>query len=150
MKKTLIRVGAFLGGFVIVAIVAFFSMPTSNITPKEALVVISYTGGLCADETNNAGQVCYSEETIYADGTFKDHPTLSVEEITKLTTLIESSNLDSLNVAPNLSCPSTYDGSDVAYTYPTKYAATVYTLCQITSPESDPLLAFTSQLVNRT
>lgn len=150
MKRNLIRIGAFLGGFVIVAVIAFFSMPAPAKTVSEALVVVSYNGGLCVDKSSSTGHVCSSEKTIYSYGTFADHKSLSADEVTKLKKLIEASKLDSLVPATHVSCPSFSDGSDVAYSYPTKYGSTIYTLCQLSSPEVDPLLSYTSVLNNRT
>jgi len=149
MKSALIRIGACLGGFIVaIIVVGFFSIPASTGKPNsEPLVVISHTGGKCVDSNSGEGNVCFSEETIYSDGSYDGHDDLSTEQVEKLKVLIQESNLDALSVSTGADCPSAYDGTDIAYSYPAKYASTVYTLCQIASSEADPLLAYTSTLI---
>ena len=149
MKSLLIRIGACLGGFIIaIVVVGYFSVPASTgKTESEPLVVVSHTGGKCVDSGNGGASVCSSKETIYSNGTYEGHEALSAEQVETLKVLIQESKLDTLSFSTGLDCPSAYDGTDIAYSYPTKYGNTIYTLCQINSSDTDPLLAYTSTLI---
>ena len=144
MKKILIKVGAFLGGFALMALVIYgLSAPSLNNLSKEknkeVIAQVLKQGGKCADG------ICSSKQKIFSDGTYEKHNALDENQIDKLVSLIESSNLDYLQASSG-PCASWSDGTDIAYSFPTKYGETVYTLCQIQNWESDPLLSYVNSL----
>lgn len=121
---------------------AFILMSLSQASAKEVVAVVSTSGGLCRQG------LCQSETILYGDGRFGEDTQFSKSEVSELRSLIAESDLrNDLVPAVDYLCPSAYDGSDISYSFPSKYDSDVFTLCTYENPESNELIGYMQDLL---
>lgn len=148
-NRAVLGVAGFIVGFGLIAGVSYISLKHDMDKMKASmveLVKVEYSGGLCQTD-DGAGKICSSTETIYTSGLYTGGSKLSETEIVELERLIEQSDLNSIPPNQNPNCPSFSDGQDLSFVYPTKYDEQRFTLCQLSTAETDPLLSYTTKLV---
>lgn len=144
MKRYAIQFGAFILGFMLFALVAWWMMVPSmqNLhATREPLTEIHWTKTGCSQPKE-----CNKVVDILADGTFGNKK-LNQKDILKLRELIGQSDLNSLQ--PNLhpDCPSFSGGEDVGFSFPTKYGKTIYTVCQYSNMQNTELVQYLMSLI---
>jgi len=151
MRRILVNLGAFLLGFIVIGLVIYaMSVPALNnikggqVADDTVVTEINYSGGLCV-----SGETCSVTYAIYGDGTFTDHSSLTEEELQSLIIKINTSSLDNVEASTSGLCPSAYDGSDISFKFPTKYADRIFVVCQIKDSEKIELFNFVSNLVEK-
>ncbi len=109
------------------------SKPLANAgQSKNVLMTVEYSGGLC----NNGA--CFSKYSLYSDGAFEDHKTLSANDTAKLSKLISDTDFSKYSPADEPDCPSAYDGSDLGLRFPGKYGDKLFKPCELNVPSNDP------------
>lgn len=121
---------------------AFILMNLSQSSSKDVVAVVSTSGGLCREG------MCHSEAILYGDGRFGEDTQFSKAEVDELRSLIAASDLrNDLVPAVDYLCPSAYDGSDVSYSFPSKYGDEKFTLCTYENPEGNELIGYLQDLL---
>ncbi|MBL8159050.1 hypothetical protein JNJ66_01190 [Candidatus Saccharibacteria bacterium] len=110
---------------------------------ETPLMVISYTGGMCA-----GGQTCHSEHAIYEDGTFIGMSRLSPDEVSKLKRLVAETKIPTYKERKQAYCQSYADGLDLSVAFPQRYPGKTYTLCKLDMPIDDPIDTYIGELIS--
>lgn len=132
----------FLGSLLAVLTVAFALINSSPAPSKQVIAIVSTSGGLCPEG------LCHNEVAVYSDGSGGEGIQFTEREVTQLKAFIEESDLrNDLVPAKDFLCPSAYDGSDVSYSFPTKYGDEKFTLCTYENPEGNELIGYMQSLL---
>jgi hypothetical protein len=119
------------------------STVATSTTNNSVIMVLDYTGGLCA-----SGNTCSNQYNLYADGTFQKHTKLTTTEVSDLKKVIAETDFSKYPKNPKPNCPSYVDGSDESLAFPQKYKATSFKLCELVIPASDPAITFINNLID--
>ncbi len=115
-------------------------------TPSQQLVSINVRGGLCPN-----GE-CSSTTEIKRDGTVltggKTKKILDNAQITKLANLVDNQDYNTLkNQKFTGQCPTTYDGSEIIYTFNTNYGTEIISSCEVVIDQDSPLFYEINQII---
>lgn len=122
--------------------VTYALLTHDNDTPKTPIMIVTYSGGLCADST-----VCTRNHTIFSDGEFQDHAKLSSAEIFKLQDVIDETDFLQYTTDPNPNCMSYVDGTDMILSFPQKYGDKKFTLCELEISDTDTAINYITDLI---
>jgi len=150
MKKNFLRFLCFVIGFGLIGGITYLltvpslkGLTLNSSSTSNVLVKITYSNNACIQKAD-----CPKPRLITRDGSFTGRKTLTAGQVNELTKLINGSNLNALSLNSRPQCLSDSGGEDISFAYPTKYGETLFTLCQISYYDTDPLLHYTYQLNN--
>lgn len=121
------------GVFCLVAACLFVgSILVGSTTQKSALIVTGSEGGMCSD-----GPCGGDDAVVYTDGTYKNHQTISSDDMMRLRRLID--NFDPSTYSVNGDCGnSTFDGSDPYVKFPQKTGERQFESCGVVYNANNP------------
>ena len=130
-----------------VGVIFFFRKNNYPISLLEPLVSIYVHGGLCPN-----GLECSSTTEIAKDGSIiidgKKKMTLDKAELTRLTNLVDTEDFKTLKTHKFTEvCPTSYDGSEVVYTFYTSYGTEKIASCKVAIDISAPLFSEINQVL---
>lgn len=139
-----------LGGL---TIIGTFCVVMSKIDTHPALIVID-VDQQCSAQLS----ACTPSEAIYSSGYItqlkgtseNSSQVFTKEQIAQLKKLTAESNLNEQTLkATSPVCSPTYDGPNVAFSYPSKYGSQKFFLCDIDNWQDLPLLQYSVQLFEK-
>lgn len=129
--------GLLLIGVLAVAFVLWKTGIQDNFEKGTALIITGSAGGMCPN-----GPCGGDNATIYNDGKYNNHKTISTEDMNRLRALVNS--FDESTYSVNGDCGNSIaDGSDSYLKFPQKYGDKEFEPCGVTysanNPQSNPL-----------
>lgn len=143
-KTTLFIISILILGIAVAAgYMVYRSKHKDHTISTHALMVVTYTGGMCGYGPCNA-----SVYNVYENGTFENNKKLNSSEVDKLKEIINTT--DFLAYKPKslaTGCPSAVDGTDLGLMFPAKYGEKTFKPCEMDIPKNDTAITYIEDLI---